>query len=303
MKNPSTSRRTKVIIVAHGGTGSPLTLKDGTDKAAREALKAFKKTGSVLEAAVAGVMSMEDDPRFNAGTGSYLRLDGKSIEMDAAVMDSNGALGAVAVIQRVKNPVKVAYALVGSPHTFLSGKGATDFARLKGFPDYDPSTQKAIKLYAKRMRQMKTNKLPQWITQKWEEKKNLRFLKAYLKGVHDTVGVVARDGKNNFAVADSTGGTSFMLSGRIGDTPLVGCGFYAGPFGAVASTGIGEEITKKMLAREIYQKMAERFSAQHACEWGVKLYPKEMPIGVIAVSLDGYGIASNQQMAATAIVK
>src|SRR5574340_720767 len=82
--------------VVHGGAGSPRTRMDGTDPAASKALAALKAGGSALDGALAGVVVLENDPRFNAGTGANIRLDGKTIQMDAACMDgTTGGYGAV----------------------------------------------------------------------------------------------------------------------------------------------------------------------------------------------------------------
>src|SRR5512133_908778 len=125
--------------VVHGGAGSPRARMDGTDPAAVKALATLKAGGSALEAALAGVVVLENDPRFNAGTGANIRLDGKTVQMDAAAMDgATGGFGAVAAIERVKNPVKVARRVMDTPHLLIVGDGATRFARAMGFPEHDP---------------------------------------------------------------------------------------------------------------------------------------------------------------------
>jgi len=291
------NKKNPIIIVAHGGVGSLLRFNDGPTAAAKESLKVLKKTHSALKAAVAGVVVMEDDPHFDCGIGSYFRLDGKSIEMDAAVMDSNNHVGAIACIQRVKNPVKVAYALTETPHNFLCGQGATDFARLKDFADFDPTTPKAKRVFRKRIREFRINKIPLWAREQWIRAKDENYVRKYWNNLLGTVGVLIKDNKNNFAVAVSTGGTSLALPGRIGDTPLIGCGFYVGKKGAVVTTGVGEEITKQLLSRKVYEKIEEEMPPQKACEWGLSLFPAKTPVGVAAISLDDYGIAANKQMA------
>lgn len=126
--------------VVHGGAGSPRRRMDGTDRAAAKALAALKGGAPALDAALAAVVVLEDDPRFNAGTGANIRLDGKTIQMDAACMDGEtGGFGAVAAIERVKNPVLVARKVMATPHLLIVGEGATRFARALGFPDYDPT--------------------------------------------------------------------------------------------------------------------------------------------------------------------
>jgi len=293
-----------LIIIGYGGVGSPTTLNRCVKQAVVKAVLAWKQIHSVLRAAVTGVVALEDDPHFNAGTGSYLRLDGKTIEMDAAVMDSEGHFGAVAAIQKVKNPVKVAYALLDTPYTVLCGQGATEFARRHCFVPYDPITPRARRVFRKRLKQLKNNQLPAW-AKKWRNLSLKQETDGYQTGPVcrgfgtgrcDTVGIVVTDGIH-FAAASSTGGVSLALPGRVGDTPLIGCGLYAGPKGAVTATGIGEEITKRLLSREVYEKIASGWTAQKASEWGVKLFPKDIPIGVIAVSRNNYGIAANQSMA------
>ncbi|MGZ5202624.1 MAG: isoaspartyl peptidase/L-asparaginase, partial [Telluria sp.] len=112
----------------------------------------------------------------------------------------------------------------------------------------------------------------------------------------DTVGAVVRDSDGNFAVAGSTGGSAPSLLGRVGDTPIVGAGFYAGPEGAVAATGIGEQIIRHLLARTVYQWIADGVPLAQALQRGVDLIDKKFEIGLIAVSRREAGSCSNQGM-------
>ncbi|MDP6934176.1 MAG: isoaspartyl peptidase/L-asparaginase, partial [Myxococcota bacterium] len=130
----------QAAALAHGGVGSPPERSDGCRAAVDRALDVLAETGSPLEAAVAGIQVLEDDARFNAGTGSRLRIDGHTIQMDAAVMDSTGRFGAVAVVENVRNPVLVARGVADTPHLLLAGDGATRFARTLGLAPYDPTT-------------------------------------------------------------------------------------------------------------------------------------------------------------------
>jgi L-asparaginase/beta-aspartyl-peptidase (threonine type) len=95
-------------VVTHGGAGSPVEFSDGCETACRAAFALLKEGTPALDAAVEAAIILEDDGRFNAGSGSFLRLDGKTIEMDAAVMDSRNTVGAVISIRDVKNPVLIA---------------------------------------------------------------------------------------------------------------------------------------------------------------------------------------------------
>jgi beta-aspartyl-peptidase (threonine type) len=281
-----------MIVVAHGGAGSPNAWKDGCLKAVQAGMALLKEGGAALDAVVQSVVVLEDDGRFNAGSGSVLRLDGKTIEMDAAVMDSQGTLGAVAVISGVKNPVLVARAVSKTPHHFLAGAGACAFARKHGFPEFYPNIKQAKERYEKVREALASH--AKSLKENWNFE--VPFEEVF-PHVHDTVGAVAWGKKGDFAVAASTGGSGGMLQGRVGDTPLIGCGFFAGPAGAVAVTGIGEEIMKRLLSKTIYDWMAEGFSPQSACEKGVALFPKEIAVGAIAVSAQGAGAFCNREMA------
>ncbi|MFH1226654.1 MAG: isoaspartyl peptidase/L-asparaginase [Planctomycetota bacterium] len=283
-----------VFIVAHAGVGSNNSYSDATRKAVRRTAAILKKTGNILKSVVEGVVMLENDPRLNAGTGSVMRLDG-SIQMDAAVMDSRGNFGGVANIEKVKNPILVAYKVMcNSPHILIAGNGAVDFARKHGFKEYDPSTPRARLRLKKAIRKLNTKSVPSWAG------RHLRHYwrtKSGCSEACDTVGIALSDGKGRFAAAVSTGGTSYVLPGRIGDSPIIGSGIYAGEYGAVVATGIGEEILRKMLAREVYEQLRNGMDAQAACEWGVRLYDKSIPIGLIAVTKSSSGVYANHQMA------
>jgi isoaspartyl peptidase/L-asparaginase-like protein (Ntn-hydrolase superfamily) len=280
----------ETLIIVHGGAGSSKKFKNITEKAARKGFLILKREDNVLRSVVEAVVVLENDFRFNAGTGSNLRLDNKTIEMDAAVMTSKLECGAVGAIKYVKNPVKVAAKVMQTPHVLLVGEAATKFARSYGFKYYNPLTKKAQAKLKDVKEKLKSKKLPYW-AESW---KNFNYSK--FVGV-DTVGAVAR-GSKEFAVAVSTGGTSFMLPGRVGDSAIVGAGIYAGESGAVCVTGVGEEIIKKVLAKAVYDKLCK--GAQKACEWGVRTLGN-YPTGIIATGKLDYGIACNEEMAYTVI--
>ena len=117
-----------VLVVAHAGQGSPASLSDGPARAVSDAKSALDSGESALEAAILGVEGMEDDPRFNAGLGANLRMDGQTIQADAAVMDDANHFGAVAGIRGVRHPVRVAQAVSTTPHMLIVGAGAQAFA-------------------------------------------------------------------------------------------------------------------------------------------------------------------------------
>lgn len=284
-----------IAIVVHGGAASPKSHENGCEAAARLGLLTLKDSGSALDAAINSVAAMEDDGRFNAGRGSVFCLDGNTVEMDAAIMDSTGCLGAVACIQRVKNPVLIAHAISQTPHWMLAGEGAERFARQSGFSAYFAPSQEAAKAHDNLMKALLSGShahVPfshHWnYSLPWDE-----AIKRYGCG---TVGAVARDSEGNFAVATSTGGCAPSLLGRVGDTPVIGCGFYAGPSGAVAATGIGEYIVRQMLAKTVYQWIEQGVPAHAAVDRGVALFDDTIDIGLIAVSEKEAAASSNRDM-------
>jgi len=154
------------LIVTHGGAGSPIKYRDGTEKAAKKGYSVLRKKGNAVDAVIEAVVVLENDPRFNAGTGSKMRLDG-SIEMDAAVMTSDLSCGSVAAIKNVKNPVKVAGKVMQTPHVLLAGEEATNFARKNNFRFYNPATKEALRKLENAKNKLKNGKIPEW-AKKWK---------------------------------------------------------------------------------------------------------------------------------------
>ena len=271
------------ILAAHYGVGSTPDLRDAAQKAVTAGVKALRKGGTALDAVEEAVVILEDDPRTNAGTGSRMRIDG-SIQMDAGLMDSRLRVGAVAVISDVKNPIRVARKVMDTPHIQLAGEWATRFARQHGFPFHDPATERSRERLEQTLGSLAQKRLPAWA----------RAWRRY--GGTDTVGAVARDANGRYAAGNSTGGVSLMLPGRVGDSPVVGAGLYAGPAGAVTATGVGEEIMRVVLSKFVYDRL-EGLGAQAACDAGLRLFPRSVPIGLLAVGKDGLGEADNREMA------
>lgn len=258
------------------------------------------KPGGALAAVLAATRLLEDDPRFNAGTGSNYRFDGKTIEMDASVMTSDGRFGAVAAIRGVKNPVDVAHEVLQTPHDLLVGEGATRYARVRGFPEYDPATPVARAKHSKVVEMIRSGKIePGWsdwdkqtLPAHWNFNEDIRKV----VGPSDTVGAVAWDG-SGFAAALSTGGTAATLLGRVGDVPLPGCGLMAGPAGAVCVTGDGEHLARARLADKGYNWLAVGVHPKDVVTLSIALFPKEVAVGLLAISPAGFAGGSNLAMA------
>jgi beta-aspartyl-peptidase (threonine type) len=287
-------------VVVHGGAGSPPHLLDGCKKACESAFGLLEEGKSSLDAVVESARILEDDGRFNAGSGSALRLDGKTIEMDASVMDSRGNIGIVMAIKNVKNPILVARDVMETPHVALAGEGATVFARRRGFVPFYQVSQPALERYKRVKQIIKEGRLseeaPRWKARDIESLWNFEGA-SYREIFCDTIGAVAIDKEGVLAVANSTGGFSPMMLGRIGDSPIIGCGFYAGFSCAIAATGMGEEIIKMMLAKTVYDMISRGEDIEKACEKGINMFDPEIKVGIIAISKEGFTVTSNTEMA------
>ena len=303
------------VVIAHGGTASKVDEKDGTERAVEAGMRALKKDGA-LEAAVAACSILEDDERFNAGTGSNFCFDGRTIEMDAAVMTSENEYGAVSAIERVKNPVRVARALIGEPDCHLTGTGATAFARAIGFEEFDVSTPKAKEKWEEAIDKILAGEASEtdnpWkldtLREFWNYERPFdevfgrrpgEAARGAAQGAtlpHDTVGAVAFDG-HSFAAAASTGGTITTLRGRVGDTPTIGAGLFAGECGAIACSGHGNILLRERTATKIHQWMTEGASATAALRRFVAPLPHKTDFFGIAIGREDFAGIGNREIA------
>jgi len=280
------------IVACHAGSASNPAHADGPRRACLAGLQIIGQQKSALDAAVAATQLLEDDERFNAGTGSNLRLDG-SIQMDASCMTSSGDFAAVAAIERVKNPVSVAKCLLGTPHILLVADGATAFARRCGFADHDPTTPAAQERLRKVL--VVADPLGEWSCAELERAWNYETpLREVLGG--DTVGSVAWDG-HDFASALSSGGTTTVLRGRVGDVPLPGCGLFAGRHGAIAMTGDGEYIAKSLLAYRAYAELERGRNPEEIVEWTLGQLAQSVDVGIIVINQTGFAGGARHGMA------
>jgi beta-aspartyl-peptidase (threonine type) len=221
---------TRWAIIVHGGAKTiPESAQAGHTIGVMAALAKGQTLldagGSALEAVEAAIRQMEDDPTFNAGFGSVLNADG-DVELDASIMDGETlAIGAVGAAQGLRHPISVARRLLPEAAVLLVGAGARRFAEETG------------------EEVCATNDM-------------IAPVQADMAG--DTVGCVALDKAGHIAVGLSTGGLAGKRQGRIGDTPLPGCGFYADDrVGGVAFSGDGESIARAILAAKVIGRLSE----------------------------------------------
>src|ERR1700712_5479309 len=246
----------KLTLVIHGGAGT-ITKEEMSPELERAYLKGLQAAldggyavleegGSAINAIKASLVILEDNVLFNAGRGSVFTKKGVQ-EMDAAIMDGNGLeAGAVAGIRNVRNPIELATEVMQhSNHVFLSGKGANDFAIKQGIklePDEYFFSQFRYDQW-KDIRDSDNYSLDHTHQRLEELMKDKKF---------GTVGAVACDRNGNVGAATSTGGMTNKKYGRIGDSPLIGCGTCANNATcAISCTGHGEMFIRAVAAYDV----------------------------------------------------
>jgi L-asparaginase len=220
-------------LIIHGGAGS-LEGSSFSHREYRRSLrtliqKAYRvlSEGTARQACLEAVKLLENNPMFNAGTGSKIQKDGQ-IRMSAAIMDAReNRFSAVINIRNVKNPIAVANLLAKETFTILGGNEASDYARSNNFKYYNPTTPHRLQEY-----------------------------KTELMGEIGTVGAVALDRGGNICVATSTGGVGYELPGRIGDSATV-AGTYTSQMAGVSCTGKGEHIINQAVAARIVTRVED----------------------------------------------
>lgn len=256
------------VLLVHGGAGT--IPDDGVDRyvvGLRAALEAgwtmLDAGGSALDAVEAAVVSMEDSGSFDAGRGSILNQDGR-VQLDALIMDgSTLAAGAVGAVETVRNPIRVARAVMeDSPQVFFVGEGAERFAEAHGFPPIE--NDELITPRERRRFEAVRAAAAAGATVD---------VGASVEGVigHDTVGAVALDRDGNLAAATSTGGISHKPVGRVGDSSIVGSGGYAdNESAAVSCTGEGEAIMRLVLGKWAVDRVADGQTPQAAADAAIE---------------------------------
>lgn len=316
-----------LALVVHGGAGAIpaerfAAARAGCRAAALVGWRVLVNRGSALDAVQAAVMALEDDPGFNAGTGAVLTSDGRA-QLDAGIMDgSTLEIGAVAGVERVKNPILLARRVLDSPHVLLAGEGAERFAVEVGLPLCDPADLVTPAQLA-RWRQgyragddvsvdprlsisaREEMRVPAEASLSGADDTNSANA-ADDEGKHGTVGAVAVDGEGRVVAAASTGGIGAKHPGRIGDTPLPGCGFYAeAVLGGASSTGHGEDFIRLLLAKRAVEYLGAGLRAQEAASAAIDLLSKRLggSGGIILLDVQGrVGCARNTSAMAYAYI-
>ncbi len=273
-------------LIIHGGAGSSLQGKGGVETVRRSLYKVVEEVYSLLmsgasasEAVVKGCQMLEDDSRFNAGTGSVLQSDGQ-LRMSAALMDgTKQSFSGVINITRIQNPIDLAQALQTSPDRVLSDYGAAELARELQIPSYNPLTDM---------------RLQEWLQERQDNfKKTMAGVVAETELVSNdnarrgTIGVVALDSQGNLSAGTSTGGKGFERIGRVSDSAMP-AGNYATNDAAVSCTGIGEDIIDECLAPRIVVRVGDGMTLQNAMQRSFDESQKnKRDLGAIALDAKG----------------
>jgi beta-aspartyl-peptidase (threonine type) len=277
----------KFAIAIHGGAESikPQDLDKEKEQEFRKGIAAalqagyevLEKGGSAIDAVEAAVMSMEDNPIFNAGRGGSLTQRGE-VEFDSAIMDGKTLrAGATGAIRYVKNPISLAKVIMQKcDHVLLVGTGAEEYALRQKLELMDPEyfvTPEKDKAWRE------------------EQQENLKKKHGKVPSIADTVGAVAIDINGNLAAATSTGGLNDKQKGRVGDSPVIGGGTYANnEVCAVSCTGEGEVLMRGVVAHEVYAMLKYGGeSLQTAAEKAIHLHDDKLQgdKGLIAMDTEG----------------
>lgn len=248
-----------ILLVIHGGAGSrgkhsTPERQAQVEKDLQRALDAgyakLEAGASAEDAVVAAIHVMENAPEFNAGHGAALTSDGIA-QMDACLMGGDGEVGAVAGVHTIKNPIDAAKAVKEQTKHVLfadpQDKEISDWGVETRDPSYFITEQRKQSLI-----EAQTN------GDEWEK--------------HGTIGAVARDARGHLAAATSTGGITNQMHGRVGDTPLPGCGTYANDASVAASgTGIGEAFMRTVACHQVSDRV---------------LFAKQTPLEAASATLD-----------------
>ena len=247
--------------------------------ATKAAWEVLEKGGTSLDAIEQGCRVEEADlNNTTVGNGGTPDRDG-NVTLDACIMNKGGNYGAVVCMENIAHPISVARKVMeDTPHVLLAGKGAEEFAVLKGFKRENLLTEATKKAW-----------------KKWKEKSEYKPIINIEN--HDTIGMLAIDKNGDISGGCTTSGLAYKMAGRIGDSAIIGSGlFIDNAIGGATATGMGEEVLKTVGSYLIVELMRQGRTPQEACEEGVKRIVTSNPnyknfqVGYVALNKKGeYG--------------
>ncbi len=247
--------------------------KEGCEKAAL----LLNQNVSAKEAIIEAICDVEDNPYYKSVGYGGLPNEQQVVELDASFMDGDTlSFGAVGAIQDFANPIKIAAKLSEEDvNCFLVGRGASEYAKRYHFEEKCMLSDRASAYYRKRIKEMNQELIPY--------------------NGHDTVGMVNLDTRGSMCAATSTSGLFMKKSGRLGDSPIIGSGFYVdSEVGGASTTGLGEDLMKGCISYEVVRKMSQGKLPQAACEEAIvelqeKLIKRRGKVGDLSI------VAMNRQ--------
>ncbi|MGI0483052.1 isoaspartyl peptidase/L-asparaginase [Geminocystis sp. CENA526] len=270
----------KPKLIIHGGAGSSLKGKGGLEAVRKslhdivsEVYQLLLEGKSATEAVIKGCELLENNPRFNAGTGSVLQSDGQ-IRMSASLMDGEKQkFSGVINVSRVKNPIHLAEKLQLEDDRVLSDYGSAELLRELNFPIYDPLTDL---------------RLQEWIEERKENfTKKMAGVVAESEAGRGTIGVVALDTQGRISAGTSTGGKGLERIGRVSDSAMP-AGNYANAYAGVSCTGIGEDIIDECLAAKVVIRTSDGLSLQEAMKKSItEALENKRDLGAISLDRNG----------------
>ena len=276
-------------IIVHGGAGSWPSNKQaralrGVRKAAKNGFALLQKGGGALDAVEEAIIALEDNPIFNAGTGSTMNLAGR-IENNASILEGTGLeSGSVALVNGIKNPIKLARLIMErTDHVLVAGRTARTLANIFALEKADLRTRERLSTWRREKRLFENGK-----SRDFKRNSALR-LSGQLGDLIDTVGALALDSEGRIAAGASTGGMTLKLPGRIGDSAMIGAGVYADDhLGAAAATGIGELAIRMVLAKSACDLMRTK-TPQTASAQIIRTANARVGTGLGIITLDKKG--------------
>jgi len=273
-------------LIIHGGAGSSLKGKGGIQAVRQSLYQVIEEVYSLLlaganarDAVVLGCQLLENDPRFNAGTGSVLQSDGQ-IRMSASLMEGRSqCFSGVINVSRVQNPIDLAKFLQDSADRVLSDYGAAELLRELNTPVYNPLTDLRLQEWIQERQENFNQTMAGVVAEK-------ELVEAGEAG-RGTIGVVALDSQGCLAAGTSTGGKGFERIGRVSDSAMP-AGNYATKTAAVSCTGIGEDIIDECLAARIVVRVTDGSSLGEAMDRSFKeASENRRDLGAIAIDATG----------------
>lgn len=272
-------------LIIHGGASS-LNNKGGLPvvrfslhQIVTQVYEMLSQGASALDAVIRGCQLLEDEPHFNAGTGSVLQSDGQ-IRMSASLMNGERQrFSGVINVSRIQHPINLAKFLQQESDRVLSDYGSAELARELHIPLYDPLID---------------FRLAEWMEERKDHfQRKMARLYAYgeepqhTEARRGTIGVVALDQDGKIAAGTSTGGKGLERIGRVSDSAMP-AGNYANPVAGVSCTGVGEDIIDECLAPRIVIRVNDGMSLDQAIRKSMaESQDNQRDLGAIALDHTG----------------